>query len=446
MQIKELNSKKLFKEFEVIVPGEEIESQIDVKIKEIAPKSNLPGFRPGKAPINLIKKKYEKDILGEIINQTIQEKSKKLLEEKKLTPLRMPKIEIKKFEKLVSLEFIIQIDLQPEIKLCDLSKIKLIKYTVDISKKEIDESYKKFLDNQSSYIPIKKNRAVKKDDQVNISFECEDTNISENLRKQENINVIIGSTHQILPNLDKTIVNKKAKKDDEFEIIIKLPSSDKPSITKDYKFKIKIKEISEIQKIKVDEEFLKKIQINSFSELKKKIEDNLRNQYSTINDEIIKKQLLDNLEKEHNFDLPEGILKDEFDSIWKKVDLAKKEKRLDPDDVNLSDKDLKNRYEKIASRRVKLGLLVTNIANTHNIEVTNEEISSGLTEYAKNFPNQEKQVLEYFKKNPSEIEVIRGPIFEKKTLDFLLSKVKQTDKKVSVKELHDIQTKIFKQK
>ena len=142
-----------------------------------------------------------------------------------------------KFEKLVSLEFIIQIDLQPEIKLCDLSKIKLINYTVNISKKEIDESYEKFLDNQSSYLPIKKDRVVKKDDQVNISFECEDTNISENLRKQENINVIIGSTHQILPNLDKTIINKKAKKDDEFEIMIKLPSTDKPSISKDYKFK-----------------------------------------------------------------------------------------------------------------------------------------------------------------------------------------------------------------
>ena len=137
---------------------------------------------------------------------------------------------------------------------------------------------------------------------------------------------------------------------------------------------------------------------------------------------------------------------EEFKSIWKRVEQAKLSNSLDSDDIKLNEEELKKRYEKIAIRRVKLALIVSSIAEKNNIEVSNEELSNEMIKYSKNYPGQEKQIFEYFKKNPSEIEVIRGPLFEKKVIDFIINKTNKINKKVSIKEVLEIQSKAFGQK
>ena len=446
MEIKEVQSKKLFKEFSIEIPGNEIEEKINLKIKELIPKTNLPGFRPGKAPLNIVKKKYEKDVLGEVINNTVQESSKKLLNDKKIKPLRMPKIEIKKFDRLTSLEFIIKIDLPPEINLCDFNKIDLTKYEINISRSENEKAYKDFVDGQKNYISIKDNRAVKNHDKVLVSLFSNDNEVPEVLKKQDNVNVMIGSSYQFLPELDKKLVEKKVKKNDEVNLIIELPDKESPNKKNKFNYNIKILDIQESRPIKVDSEFLKKINIKSLNDLRKKIENDLKSYYISISDEVTKKNLLDNLEKIHKFDIPEGIYNEEFDSIWKRVEQAKLSNSLDQDDVKLNEQELKKRYEKIAVRRVKLALIVSFIAEKNNIEINNEELSNGIIQYSKNYPGQEKQIFEYFKKNPAEIEVIRGPLFEKKVIDHIISKANKINKKVSIKEILEIQSKAFMQK
>ena len=446
MEIKEVQSKKLFKEFSIEIPGNEIEEKINLKIKELIPKTNLPGFRPGKAPLNIVKKKYEKDVLGEVINNTVQESSKKLLNDKKIKPLRMPKIEIKKFDRLTSLEFIIKIDLPPEINLCDFNKIDLTKYEINISRSENEKAYKDFVDGQKNYISIKDNRAVKNHDKVLVSLFSNDNEVPEVLKKQDNVNVMIGSSYQFLPELDKKLVEKKVKKNDEVNVIIELPDKESPNKKNKFNYNIKILDIQESKPIKVDSEFLKKINIKSLNDLRKKIENDLKSYYISISDEVTKKNLLDNLEKIHKFDIPEGIYNEEFDSIWKRVEQAKLSNSLDQDDVKLNEQELKKRYEKIAVRRVKLALIVSFIAEKNNIEINNEELSNGIIQYSKNYPGQEKQIFEYFKKNPAEIEVIRGPLFEKKVIDHIISKANKINKKVSIKEILEIQSKAFMQK
>ena len=164
-----------------------------------------------------------------------------------------------------------------------------------------------------------------------------------------------------------------------------------------------------------------------------------------MSNEISKKELLDRLEKNHTFDLPDGILSEEKKSIWHRVEHAKKDGTLDPDDINLKEEELKKRYEKIAERRVKLALIVSNIATKNKISINEEEITKGLIEYTKNYPGQEKQIFEFFKKNPSEIEVIRGPLFEKKVLDYVMTKVKKINKEINVKDFMKLQMETFKQ-
>ena len=170
MQVKEIQSKKLFKEYLIEVPHNEIDEKTDLKIKELAPKTNLPGFRKGKAPLNLVKKKYENDILQEVINAVIQEKLKNLLDEKSIKPLRMPKIAVTKYEKNKILEFNIKIDLPPEFDLYDFTKLELNDYEVKLTKKDIDENYDKFVKSQIHYHSINENREVKKNDQIIISI------------------------------------------------------------------------------------------------------------------------------------------------------------------------------------------------------------------------------------------------------------------------------------
>ena len=215
MQVKEIQSKKLFKEYLIEVPHNEIDEKTDLKIKELAPKTNLPGFRKGKAPLNLVKKKYENDILQEVINAVIQEKLKNLLDEKSIKPLRMPKIAVTKYEKNKILEFNIKIDLPPEFDLYDFTKLELNDYEVKLTKKDIDENYDKFVKSQIHYHSINENREVKKNDQIIISIKSEDEEVPEILRKENKIPVNIGSEHQYIPELDKILLEKKVKKGDQ---------------------------------------------------------------------------------------------------------------------------------------------------------------------------------------------------------------------------------------
>ena len=445
MQIKEINSKKLFREYLIEIPSEEIEKKIENKIKELAPKTNLPGFRPGKAPINLVKSKYEKDILGEIINNTIQENSKKLLEEKNLKPLRLPKIEITEFNKNTSLKFNIKIDLPPEFDLYDFNNINLNEYKISLTKKDKDKAYDNFINNQSHYHALKSNREIKFGDRVLISINSEDKEIQKNLKNYDKLEIEIGSKFQVLPNIDKLLLEKKVKKNDQvsLDLDFKINAQDDKDIKR--KFEITILDIKELHKIKVDESFLKNNNLKSFDELKDKIENNIIKQYELMSLELLKKHLLDSLELKHDFDLPEGILSDENNSIWERVKQAKTNGTLDPDDINLNEQDLRKRYENIAKRRVKLALIVSNIAKKNDLTVSDQEIAEGIKGYSENYPGQEKQVFDYFKKNPSEIEVIRGPLFEKKVIEFVMSKVTKNEKKFDENEFNKIQSKAFKQ-
>ena len=443
MQVKEIQSKKLFKEYLIEVPHNEIDEKTDLKIKELAPKTNLPGFRKGKAPLNLVKKKYENDILQEVINAVIQEKLKNLLDEKSIKPLRMPKIAVTKYEKNKILEFNIKIDLPPEFDLYDFTKLELNDYEVKLTKKDIDENYDKFVKSQIHYHSINENREVKKNDQIIISIKSEDEEVPEILRKENKIPVNIGSEHQYIPELDKILLEKKVKKGDQLKIDLKIPTDKEKKNNKLFKFDVSIIDIKEIHKTKIDEDYLKKNNMKSIDDLKKQIENNLKEQFQLISSEISKKQLLDSLENNHEFEIPEGILNDENQSIWQRVEQAKKDGSLDPDDKQLKEKDLKDRYEKIAKRRVKLALIISHIAKKNEISVNQDEISKGLMDYSKNYPGQEKQIFEYFKNNPSEIEVIRGPIFEKKVIEFVFDKTKKIKKSINVEKLMKIQKDLF---
>ena len=443
MSIKEIKSATLYKEYAVEIPYQEINGIIDEKINEIQPTVSIPGFRKGKAPISIVRKKYEDNIISEAIERLVQDKTKNLLDEKNLKPFIQPRVDLKKFEKNQPIEVEIKINLEPEIKLKDFKKIDLTNYEINLDKQIIDKNYKDFLNNQKKYTPITNSREIKKTDRVILNLSSENETVPDFLKSQKNLPIIINSELQILPDLGSKLLSKKLKKGDKDKFgldISKSIKSDKEFIAD---FDIEIVEIEESAPFKVDKEFLEKNGLKNEEELKNNLENNLKSQYENGIKQIEKKQLMDVLDKEHQFDLPQGIVDQEFNDIWHRIEHAKKDNKLDDDDKKLTDDKLKKRYEKISKRRVKLSILLQFIAKEQKISVDEKELTNGMMTYASQYPGQEKQIIEYFKKNPSAIETVRGPILEEKVMNSVISSSNIVKKKITKTEYENLEKKTF---
>ena len=443
MSIKEIKSATLYKEYAVEIPYQEINGIIDEKINEIQPTVSIPGFRKGKAPISIVRKKYEDNIISEAIERLVQDKTKNLLDEKNLKPFIQPRVDLKKFEKNQPIEVEIKINLEPEIKLKDFKKIDLTNYEINLDKQIIDKNYKDFLNNQKKYTPITNSREIKKTDRVILNLSSENESVPDFLKLQKNLPIIINSELQILPDLGSKLLSKKLKKGDKVKFGLDISKSIKSEKEFIADFDIEIVEIEESAPFKVDKEFLEKNGLKNEEELKNNLENNLKSQYENGIKQIEKKQLMDVLDKEHQFDLPQGIVDQEFSDIWHRIEHAKKDNKLDDDDKNLTDDKLKKRYEKISKRRVKLSILLQFIAKEQKISVDEKELTNGMMAYASQYPGQEKQIIEYFKKNPSAIETVRGPILEEKVINSVISSSNIVKKKITKTEYENLEKKTF---
>ena len=446
MNIKEINSKKLFKEFEIQIPYKDIDDSINDKINELIPTVSLPGFRKGKAPLNIVKKKYENNVLSEVIEKIVEQNTKQLIDEKKLKPFRQPKVELKKYEKNQPVAISIKIDLEPQIEVCSFDEIELFNRTIDIDKKRIDENYNQFINSQKHYHKVKDSRAAKISDKIIANITTKDESVPEFLKTQNNMPIVTDSDYQILPDIGPILVSKKVKVGDKINLKFDLKEALKQKEKKEVEFTIEIVSLEHLHEFKITKEFLEKNNLKDEKELRDNLEQNLTKQYQDSLKQIQKKELMDILDKKNEFDVPEGILDEEFNSIMSRLDQAKKDNNLDEDDKNLSDQELKKRYKKIALRRVKLAVLMQHIASINKINVSEKELTDGMINYASQYPGQEKQIFDYFKKNPSSIETIRGPIFEQKIVDDIISKVKLKNEKIDIKKFEKLNDDVFQNK
>ncbi len=446
MSVKEIKSGTLYKEYSLEIPYEEINQIIDSKINELLPTVSLPGFRKGKAPINIVRKKYENNVLSESLDKLVQDKMKLLLDEKKLKPFTQPKIDLKKYEKNEPIEVEIKIDLEPEIKLTDFKKLKVNEYEIDLDNKLIEDNYKEFLKSQKKYLEIKNIRQIKKSDKVLIDLSSQDEKVPDFLKLQKNLPIVIDSDYQILPSIGDKIIENKLKKGNKIDIELDISKSLKLNEEKLATFTIEILNIEESVPFVVDKDFLDKNGLKNENELKSNLENSFKSQYENGLKQIEKKQLMDILEKEHFFDLPQGILEQEFNDILQRLEQAKKDGTLDEDDKKLSDDELKKRYQKISKRRVKLAILLQFIAKENKIAVDEKELSQGMMQYATQYPGQEKEIIEYFKKNPSSIETIRGPILEEKVIKHIGSQCDLVKTKLSKNAYEKLEKEVFEVK
>jgi len=446
MKVTVESNKGLSSELKVVVDKKDIEKKIESRLHELKDTINLKGFRPGKAPMELLKKQFGSAVYGEVLDKTLQQSAFDALKEKKITPANQPKIDVKKSGEGQDLEFVISVEQVPEIEKIDFNKIELNKYEVKSDKKEIDERLKNIAEGNKKYVE-KKDKA-QKDDLVVFDFVATVEGKDFEGNKGEKLQIVLGKD-LFVPGFDEQLIGTKAG--DEKIAKVNLPDNypKKELAGKETEFKCKIKEVKKAEDQKIDDAFAKNMGAKDLKDLEDMIAKQISREFENVSDQLLKKEILDELDKKYNFELPKSLLEDEVKNVehtlvHEKMDelRAKGEKfnhEHDHDRIKLDDKDKKNALE-IAKRRVKLALLLNKTGEENQIKVSQEELKFELEKQLRNYPGQEKNIRDFYQKNPSELVKLRGPVFEDKVIDLIKSKAKIITKTLSKDEL----IKLFK--
>ena len=435
MQVTEKSKEGLKRTYDVIVSASDIEEKINARLIQIAQTANMPGFRPGKVPVSLLKKTHGQAIMGEMLEKTVNESSQEVMTEKELRPVSQPKIEIKKFDEGSDLEYSIELEVFPEISLIDFSKLKLERMKVPADEKQVDEMISQMSAGQKDSKPIKKDRPVATGDVAVIDFTGSVDGEEFAGGQSENYGLEIGSG-SFIPGFEEQIIGKSVG--DEFDVNVTFPSEYAKELAgKNAVFAVKVKELRETIPVNLDDDFAKKMGAENLEDLKNKLRENQEAELGQYTRMRVKRELLDKLDEAHEFELPKGLIENEFDAVWQQFEKQRKEHpdKIEEEDKDKTDDELKDEYREISARRVRLGLLLAEIGRVNEVSVTPEEINRAIMQEAQQHKGKEKEVFEYYKNNPEAMQAIQSPLLEEKVVDFIIELADVTEKKATIEEL-----------
>jgi trigger factor len=434
MQITETSSEGLSREFTIVIPSADIETKLTTRLIEIGQAVSVPGFRPGKVPMTLLKQRYSESVRGEILEQTIQESMESAMTERELRPAMQPKIEIVTFEEGKDLEYKVGVELLPEIAPMDFSTLALERLVADVADEEIDNSLQRLADSRKTYTAVEDGRAAESGDQLLINFLGRVDGEAFEGGTAEDFELALGS-NTFIPGFEDQLIG--AKPDTKAEVTVTFPE-EYPAENlkgKEAVFEVDIKEVRGAAQSPIDDELAKGMGLDDLEALRGAIREQMQSEYSQVSRARLKRVLLDALSDNHDFEVPPGMADQEYEAIWTQITEAKEKDQLDEDDKGKSDEELQERYRPIAERRVRLGLLLSEVGRVNNLAVNQDDLNRAMTEQARQFPGQEASVFEYYQKNPEAMQELQAPIFEEKVVDFIVEMAEITEKTVSIEEL-----------
>lgn len=437
MKVKELKSDGLQKKYAVTIENEEFESKVDAKLDHIAKTTKIPGFRPGKAPKEMLKQKYRSSVLGEALDEVINEATNNVIKDNSLRLAMQPNVKIGKFEDGKDIEFEVTAELMPEIKLGDFSKINVEKLTADVPEEEVKKAMDYIVHSRRETVKVEDAAyAAQKGDSVVIDFVGSVDGEEFPGGKGNGYPLELGS-NTFIPGFEDQLMGVKAG--DKVDVKVKFPENyhAKNLAGKDAVFAVEVKAIRQPKEIEINDEFAKSVGEKDLESLKENIKKRIAGDYENAAKLKLKRQLLDKLDEAYSFDVPAGLVEAEFKTIEEQYQRAKKLNQLDEHEKNTPEADLLEEYKKIATRRVKLGLLLSEAGEEAKIKITPEDINAAIMNEAKKYPGQEKVVFDYYLKNAQAVEALKAPVMEEKLIEHVLGKVTVSEKKVSVEELYN---------
>lgn len=439
MEITETVHEPLRREFRITVGVHDLDQKLQTRLEGIKDTVNLKGFRPGKVPVAHLRKTFGKSMMGEIVQEAVAETSQKAVDERSLRPAMSPQIQmVSQFEQVIAggedLVFTMGIDLMPDFKLAELSSIALMRPTAEVSDENVMDSLKRLAAQQRTFEPKGEDAAAQDSDQLVIDFTGKIDSIPFEGGTAENAELIIGSG-SFIPGFEEQLKGTKAG--DAKTISVTFPT-DYPSANlagKFAEFDVTVKEVRRGVEAEVDESLATKLGLESLDKLRDAAQAQLAAEFGRASRAHLKRALLDALDVAHSFELPPGMVDAEFKQIWAQVEQDIKSGNMAEEDKSKSEDELKEEFRKIAERRVRLGLVLSEFGRVNKVEVTQDELNRAVVAQARQYPGQEKRIFEIYRNNPDAVAQLRAPIFEDKVVDFLTGQVKIEDKQVSREDL-----------
>ena len=424
MKVEVKSKKGLRTILSVIVDKKNIQVKMNERLKELQKEVSLKGFRPGKVPPEVIKSQFGKSIYGEVVDKILRETTSKAIDEKKLKVAGQPKIDLKQFGEGKDLNYELQIDCLPSVVLKSFEKYKATSFKVKIEDKIIEEKLKEIANQNKQFEDKNENEKATKGDQVTFDYSATvDGNKFEG-SEGKGVKLELGKD-LFLKGFDEQLIN--VKKNDVKIIDATLPSNHPKNelANKKTKFECKILNIKKPKASIINDDFAKLMGANDIKDLKSLIEKQISSQYSQALNSITKKEILDQIDKNHQVDLPQNLIDQEISIMTQNLKSDEKEKH-------------KTRNEKLAKSRIKIGLLLNEYGEKNNLKVSDDEVRNEIQKQIKGMPGQEKMVLDYYQKNPSASQSLKGSLYEEKIMELIKTKINLTSKEIDTKEAEKI--------
>lgn len=426
-QVKLVSDQKLKKDYEITLPNELIEAKIEESANKLKEKVNLKGFRKGQVPTKIIKEKYGQSIMAEESDKLISEEVQKIVKDNNLKLAIQPKIDVKKFEAGQAVEISATFETFPEVPEIKLDKIKITKRTAKTEEKDIEEGIEKLVKFFKKWEKQDDSYKAKKGDAVNIDYlgKIDKEEFEGGAAKGHQLEL---GSNSFIDNFEDQLIGKKAG--EEVKVKVKFPKdyhSDQFA-GKKAEFEVKINEVLTAQMPEINDEFVKEnFGIENLAKLRENVEKEIIQNYENLGKELYKKELFDFLNKKYDFDLPEGLVEEQLKSLT--AEIEQKEFKNDKEKAKAIDEK-----RKIAQRMIRCGIILNDIAEKNKIEANNEEIQKELSKTMQRFAGQEKAIIEYYQKNPSAVNQLKGNVIEEKTVDFIIEKGNTDNKEISIKD------------
>jgi len=438
MQVTETLSDGLKREFQVVLPASELEKRLGDELATLKDRVKINGFRPGKVPVAHLRRLYGRSVMAEVVQNAVAEAERKIVDENALKLANQPRYEFpedkdemeKALDAKSDLSFKVALEVLPAFELKDISDVAVTKPVASVSDAEVEEALQRMASQTKPFEPKAEGAAAETGDRVVVDFVGSIAGEEFEGGKGEDVTVEIGSG-TFIPGFEEQLVG--AVPGDTPTITVTFPEAYPAAhlAGKEASFATTVKQVQTPGELKLDDDFAKTYGMDSIDALKDALRAAIQKDFDAQSRRKVKKELLDRLDEKYDFELPPTLVDQEFQSVWQQVmaDMQRSGKSFADEDT--TEDEAKAEYRKIAERRVRLGLVLAQIGETNEIKVGDDEVTQGLIERARQYPGQERQVWEFYQKNPQALAEIRAPLFEEKVVDHILSQVKVDETTVS---------------
>jgi trigger factor len=434
MDVTELSAEGLKREYKIVVHANEIENRVSGRLAELSRTIRMPGFRPGKVPVSLLRKQYGRSVMGEVVEQAVNQGSQQAISDHELRPALRPKIEVTAFDEGADLEFTMALEVLPVVPKIDLKAIELTRPTAAVDDEMVAKALANLAERFRDFAPPAEPRPSQSGDRLIIDFHGTIDGEPFEGGHAHDFPLVLGSG-MMVPGFEDQLIGKKTGDDVTVEVTFPEAYANQALAGKAASFAVEIKEIGEPQAVEVDDDLAKGRGFDDLAALKSALREGMEREYAGVSRLRIKRALLDHLADSCKFEVPSGMVELEFDAIWQQLKREMAAGGSDGETVDEPDEALKAEYHDIAERRVRLGLILSDIGQSNELKVEQSELNAAVLDQARRYPGQEQKVLDFFKSTPQALEQLRAPLYEDKVVDFILQLASVTEQPMTPEEL-----------